>query len=393
MKKKIILLIITIITLLLIGGSVIGYLVSKNSSNSFNVFSSYFDNTYNFIDKQFSNNEKNINGDFEYTSNDPNIAYSDILRMIKDMDVKINFSLDKNNKKAIVDIKSSYSDEEELEIKKYYNNYSEYTYIKDNYDNYVEKILQKNLYNNFFEKLNYNKEYVMLLEDIKNALMSEKNKDYFSSVSSKTDYNGKSVNVFKNYFIIDNNDYLDIFKNMNENLKNNKEFLSTYKKVFNKDYDINDYNELINYFQNNTIIIMIYTNKITGNPIKTEIIWYENSNSVSYIGIEKINNKFEFSFMTGIYNVEGTFDIKNNYGNINASFKMSNSKDLNINLKYNINYEDKFEDVDVSNSVKYINLTDEKINEVENNLSNRVDVTNYYGLRDLYWYHIYNPAD
>ena len=386
MKKKIKIILIVLFVILLIL-SFLGYYLKKNKSNAYNIFGLFLNNIYEKISNQYDYNANAIEGNIKLKSSSLDYYFeSSTIDLVMGSSYDLDFNIDYKNKVALFDLNSYHKNEDNINIKKYYYENGEYTYISNNLDSYVRKTLSNDDFNNIFNILKPNIDNLNILKGLKNAIMCTDNSVYFEQIdkSQKIKIDKKNYNLYINTLYINQKNYLILLNNINKYLMNNKEFLSSYKKIYKKDYSINDYNNIVEYLKKGETKIIIYTNSINGKFVKLDIEKsYENKTSISELYVVGNHYYIKTQFDNNDIEIEASFS--NGNGDIKVALPNYNGgKDSNIDISYSFKYVKEIKAEDVTNATSIYNVTSEKYNEVYNNIVNRVELLNFYKIYEMY---------
>ncbi|HOO68310.1 MAG TPA: hypothetical protein PLC53_02985 [Bacilli bacterium] len=384
-RKRLFFLVIFIVLILLIAGSVVGYILKKNRSDSYTVFSYAINNIYTKIADQYISDATGIEGSLIYTSDSISYPSSDnIIDLLMGINLDLNFKIDYQDKVALMNINSSFGETAKLNIKKYYESNKIYTYIADETDNYVWQLKDDTEYNNIYERLELKKEYLDVLDGLRLAILDYSNMKYYlqSSGIEKKEINGKKYNTFLNMIVINENNYLEILKNVNELLKDNDKFLESYNASFGVEYDISNYDELVEYLKDNEIYIMLYTSIFTGDFLALDIVAV-NETDASTFSIYKDSDKYKFEVFASNIDISGELDIGDKQGTIVGNIN-SYSDNPEFNISYSFNYIDGFEKEDVTNSTSIYDITSDEYAEIYRTFFSRKEWSNINDIYNIY---------
>lgn len=384
-KKIIITILIVLIGVLSLVG-LAGYILNKSRSNAYGIYKKMFNSVYENIKNQYNYNANAIEGNITYKAsaidyNDP----SDILDIIAGNNYNLNFNVDYKNEIALFDLESKYKDSDSITIKKYLEDNKIYTNISDSLDNYVWELKSEEDYKEIFNNLKLKREYLTIIEGFKNAFLSENNKEYFyqSNEVKKYELNGKTYNTYLNFFIINKTNYKEIISNIDSNLKNNEDFLNAYKDVFNKDYNILNFSDVVNYFVENELYIIVYTDMFTGQTVSMDIT-VNKGKVYKTLSIDGKEDNYNFKFNSTDFMLSGKINIGNKRGSIEISTTDKLYQDIKINVSYNFKYVDKIDKEDVSGATSIFNMTSEEYGNVYKAILNRTELNNIYDVYELY---------
>lgn len=318
------------------------------------------------------------------------LVSKDVLNLINKTDVKIEMQTDNEDKQVIVKLDADYDKDDLLNIQMYSDvkNEKTYMYLADFLDKYIETELDDEMYSAFRELLdtqnrakNAKKSQQTATEILKNELTAIIKPEYCSSQKEDIKINDNTVSTTKNTIKMTitqfRNEFLTIFKN----LKNNDKFINCFE---NKDEVLDSLDVLIDEFEEieeeeDDVIIEInmYNKGIMQERAKFEIkINSRQSEETVTIGFTKLDDT------TYYFEVFEDNNEKLLTGTLNIEEKSEEEKTLNIKMDINefgkielkIDCTQKFDEdidrVDVNNSIKTDNLTQEDQMTLLNNLQN-----------------------
>lgn len=253
-------------------------------------------------------------------------------------------------------------------------------------------------------------------KELKEAIKKELKTKEFTQEKVEIELDGENKKVTKSTLSLTDEEFVEAIKNITEDLSKNEKFLKAFGEE-NKDEIKDLLDELVDVLDEAvdslsgelTIDISIYTKGITQSFAKFDIAMYSKEEKAC-MGIEVVKENKEEYTIRALYSETTaklekaeevmTIEIKNekenkNKGKLTAKLKVidniasatleldyeKNKGDLklkvsaddttvNINLKYEVEYDAKVTKVDVGNSVSIDDLTDEDNETMENNLEN-----------------------
>lgn len=253
-------------------------------------------------------------------------------------------------------------------------------------------------------------------KELKEAIKKELKTKEFTQEKVEIELDGEDKKVTKSTLSLTDEEFVETIKNITEDLSKNEKFLKAFGEE-NKDEIKDLLDELVDVLDEAvdslsgelTIDISIYTKGIIQSFAKFDIAMYSKEEKAC-MGIEVVKENKEEYTIRALYSETTaklekaeevmTIEIKNekenkNKGKLTAKLKVidniasatleldyeKNKGDLklkvsaedttvNVNLKYEVEYDAKVTKVDVGNSVSIDDLTDEDNETMENNLEN-----------------------
>lgn len=380
-------LILILIILILISLTIIGFIVNFSKSTSQKIFYKNIDSIYKKIKEEYKFNSNAIEGSIKYSSDKINfIDETKFFDLITGNNYNAEFKVDYSNKIAYLKVNSSYGDNKSTYFKKYYENNKEYTYISDNTENYVSKDLTQKEYDKIFNNISLKESNLILIGALKDAFFDKNNEKFFlqniNSVNKKV--GNKKYNLYENILYVSRENSKEFIKNINDNLKSNKEFLKSYKTIYGKEYDISDYKELTDYIYNKELNITLYTKQFGGDFVQM-FATLSGNNKVKYFEIHKENNNYIFNTDFFDINISGTLNVGKQQGEINLKLiGYNNGKDTDIKINYSFDYVDKIKKEDISNAVNIRSISSEKYAEIYSNVVDRQELVTVHKIYELY---------
>ncbi len=284
----------------------------------------------------------------------------EIADIINNLSLQFKGEFDTKYKISNIDIDSKYKNDKLLKGNFYIENNDIYVYSSDIYDKYIKIDGEEFNLNN--EKMNNLK--TITIDDEKiiiNALVYAFNnsfdKDKIKTLSDNITINNKNYDVNNNYINLTNKDLQSFFNKFYDNLYENIDFMTVYKKI-DETGNLKEFFERLNDQLENshlTYKINFYTTKSFFNQklISIKFDMQENDDIASIItnfidDYELIVQVDDFAYLK--------VNISPSVININAKF---NDKDYKIEFNANFNYEEisTITKPDVSNNINMDKLT------------------------------------
>lgn len=351
----VILVIVALAVLAFFGGKY--YLSSKNSIKI-------------FIDTSFNKLENNIagsgttSGDLTININgDTTSKEGKIFKILNNLDLNIIYDIDTKENITDVNIKTNYYSDELVDANIYIEDGNIYLYLNELYSKYIKYNYKKD--NSNSNKIS-NEDYKIIVSSIRTALNESLKEEYFTK--SWTKVNGKSVNKVE--LLLDDKNIKIINENIINNLKNNNKFISSFRRITNKEETevkklLDNEVEKINNNKYLDTKISLYTSI-------TKFVMLEVSNKNVQATINSNDNGFVYKVAdkenNNTYN--GTFKIDIKDDNITYSNITKDDSSLEMNFSGTIKHNTKIEKKNVSNNILLEDITDREYKEILSKIFN-----------------------
>lgn len=351
----VILVIVALAVLAFFGGKY--YLSSKNSIKI-------------FIDTSLNKLENNIassgttSGDLTININgDTTSKEGKIFKILNNLDLNITYDIDTKENITDVNIKTNYYSDELVDANIYIEDGNIYLYLNELYSKYIKYNYKKD--NSNSNKIS-NEDYKIIVSSIRTALNESLKEEYFTK--SWTRVNGKSVNKVE--LLLDDKNIKIINENIINNLKNNNKFISSFRRITNKEEtevkkSLDNEVEKINNNKYLDTKISLYTSI-------TKFVMLEVSNKNVQATINSNDNGFVYKVAdkenNNTYN--GTFKIDIKDDNITYSNITKDDSSLEMNFSGTIKHNTKIEKKNVSNNILLEDITDREYKEILSKIFN-----------------------
>lgn len=351
----VILVIVALAVLAFFGGKY--YLSSKNSIKI-------------FIDTSLNKLENNIassgttSGDLTININgDTTSKEGKIFKILNNLDLNITYDIDTKENITDVNIKTNYYSDELVDANIYIEDGNIYLYLNELYSKYIKYNYKKD--NSNSNKIS-NEDYKIIVSSIRTALNESLKEEYFTK--SWTKVNGKSVNKVE--LLLDDKNIKIINENIINNLKNNNKFISSFRRITNKEETevkklLDNEVEKINNNKYLDTKISLYTSI-------TKFVMLEVSNKNVQATINSNDNGFVYKVAdkenNNTYN--GTFKIDIKDDNITYSNITKDDGSLEMNFSGTIKHNTKIEKKNVSNNILLEDITDREYKEILSKIFN-----------------------
>lgn len=351
----VILVIVALAVLAFFGGKY--YLSSKNSIKI-------------FIDTSLNKLENNIassgttSGDLTININgDTTSKEGKIFKILNNLDLNIIYDIDTKENITDVNIKTNYYSDELVDANIYIEDGNIYLYLNELYSKYIKYNYKKD--NSNSNKIS-NEDYKIIVSSIRTALNESLKEEYFTK--SWTKVNGKSVNKVE--LLLDDKNIKIINENIINNLKNNNKFISSFRRITNKEETevkklLDNEVEKINNNKYLDTKISLYTSI-------TKFVMLEVSNKNVQATINSNDKGFVYKVAdkenNNTYN--GTFKIDIKDDNITYSNITKDDSSLEMNFSGTIKHNTKIEKKNVSNNILLEDITDREYKEILSKIFN-----------------------
>lgn len=346
-----------------------------------------FDRTIDklFTEKTEEVNSLKFNSDLKISVDTDDEDIKSSFDELRKCNLKMGLQMDMTTKKEIFDLGLEYDKQAVVDARWYYNNGEVYAYLDKIFDKYIEIELseeeKKNIADIFETAVTSKKQNEtvnkILKEEIKTQIKKEGN---FKKESDQITIGEKSKKVTKYTLELSQKNLRNIISNLCVNLAKNEEFLKCFKDENLKE-NLNTLAEEIQSelpSSNEGILkISLYTkgilNKLVGVDVGIEVpeeniavkllVVKEKEKNYSYklnvksngANIQVANGKVEFDIQKNKNSENGKITI-----NVEISKIIANLK-ANLELNYSVEIGNEIDEINVANSVKIEDLTDEDI--------------------------------
>lgn len=343
-----------------------------------------------------------------------NLIEEDILDLINNIDLALNVQMDKANKQMVIKLDSDYKSKELLNVEMYMDANAEKTYLyaKEYIDKYLMiPDIEYDEIEEIFNSETTSIQDIIDIEKIKEILIKE-----LSNVIKDEYCSKETEGLLNNIYILKMNakQLTKEFKKVLENLKDNDEFIESFKENKN---DIKDALEEIideldydNVSKDIKLEMKIYTKGISQDITKVTARLYDDENQVAFnielskkilIELEvveddqktfeaKIEEKEDEKYEFKVYEedeeiVTGSIKIdENNDNKLNADIDVSIENIGTIKLKMETEYETgkDIDKIDTSKAVSIDELTEQELADIMTKIQNSkiyTLVTKFYG--------------
>lgn len=375
-KKGLVAIIIAAIILLAIAaGAVYYFMVYTKSENVLKrvVGKSIESYETSMEESEYNTIKTKIGTNIKITPNEENDETKEVIDFINNLDVALNFQMDKKQKQVVAKIESKYENENLLNMDLYVDAEKKetYMYLKDFFDKYIEtevddesyETIEKIFENNYTQeqKGNLKKAYKIIAAEFKNTIKTE----YCSS--EKTD-NGTKNTISMTYKQL-SDELVTVFTN----LKDNEEFINCYENPDEIKETLEDAIEKLqeDSIDNANIKISVYT---TGILQKIEKVDFEVQSEGEKVAIEvtkKDEENYELKISANGETITGNIKIqkqddKNSKLKIEMDIPEFGKVEVNLEIGCELNAE--IDQADTSNSIAPDEITESDYNTILKNL-------------------------
>ncbi len=331
---------------------------------------------------------------------DADTEYAEVFEQLEKCNFNLGVQLDTEEKKEIVDLGLEYDNEPVIDFQGYYNDGELYAYLDEIFDKYIQVDLdnetKEQLYE-IFENIQSNnkqtKEYKNAVKALRNELKKQiKEEGTFEREKETIDIGDKEQKVTKTTLILSYEQLYNVLSNTLINLSENEEFLDVLPYESSENNFKNTVEELkkvnLDSIPDGDLRISIYTkgllNKFVGVNFETYVeeenmtvginILKENEGLYTYV-LNGNGQGVNADILTGKVEIQKEKDSKNEQqgkliitletsemiGNVKAEFDMD----------YNVEYDKGIDEIDVKNSIKMEDITENDIQSIMEKLMKR----------------------
>ena len=368
-KKRFIVLKILLVLLLLGALGYGGYYYYQNYYNNPNkVVHKLVEKTNEMLSKKEVIFDKTrINGLINVQLNLKN-GNKQIVDIINNLTIQFDSQVALNENTSLTSINTKYKNDKLINIKVYENNKDFYIYLEDIFDKYIK----------IEESLNTpieipDGDYTEIMKEMSKSLEEVLDKYTFMRKSEILLINDKEYSVYNNYLSLKDNEITKIATLFIQTLSNNNAFIQSVKKV--TDTDIKkDLEAITDFLQEEnvkgTYTLSIYTTK----DFKQRLIGIKNTltidNETISVGINiPDDNNFIINLESPYGNVVSKITKGDNAFNIDLNIEQDGNS-FKLIGKFNYEKIDKIDEVNLENSIKIEDLTEEDGNIISQGFAN-----------------------
>lgn len=330
------------------------------------VFETAIEKVFNSVDKTNPDKIKTVNGNLSLDVNITGEDSNEIYDLINDIDLKLGYGFDYENKKMNVNLDTTYQKEELLNVDLATKNDIAYIYLEDVFDKYIETPIDG--FSEIFESQDMMNEANTIIDEVEKAIKESLKDEYFSSEDAKITLNGKEVKVTKNILTLNSKNSEKLIKDIAKKLNNDKFVKSVAKLTEEDESTIKEGLKSVQdekFEMEEEITISIYTKGMMKEAVGFEAKEAENTITI----LEDTKDNYKFTIKSSDEKIEGNVKIteKNDNVEMDLTIKVEDTK-VNIKMTSSYEYNKKVKDINVSNSVAIDELTTEDQNEITMNL-------------------------
>ena len=376
--------------ILILGLAVGGYFLYQYKFNNpkkiiNNALSDAKENIKKSLVNDIKDEKYKVNGYLKVEANLGNEA-SEITNLLKDLELFFSGEVDPNNSIGNITINTKYKNDQLIDMKAYFENNVAYILLDNIYDKYIKIDASEEQENNMAANMpNIDikpKEMELLFNSLIDSLEKEIDKQDIKNDDATITIDGKDTNVINNYIELQDKDVNNFFKGLISNLKDDKNFTETLKKLTDKDIS-EILNEAINGMTGDSFQgiykINFYTDKNLFNKkivsIRQTIAQQGITMSINFDKISDEEIELSISMMGMVYSLR----LKKTDSVINVTLN-ENMMGMYFKIELNMNYE-KINEItkpDISNSINVKDLTPEEQKKIEENLSKNKALEKFY---------------
>lgn len=317
-----------------------------------------FDSFENGVTKSNQYETSSGSGKLSYkiTSDDPTV--NEVLELLNGIDLAYQYQMDYKHNLYQVDLSSDYQKKTLVDATIYGGEDKVYLKLKDIYDKYFVSDVEVDNSSN----ITYTEDDIIALSHcIKDAIIQSFRKDYFKTVGLNQyvlELDGKKQQEFAIHIL--------------KSLKKDQEFLKTLVKMGAKNEDIvsgldDAISEIKEQEDSSTIKIVLYKKAFSNDISKIKVIVIEDDEKYAFVIQKKDKATYQLEMkdsnkklFTGRVKIERTEKKKKSQGKISANFDIPETAKIRVSLENNVQYDVDFKKLDIQNSVKLEELTEQE---------------------------------
>lgn len=312
--------------------------------------------------------------------------------------IKVGAQLDGEEKKEIVNLGLEYDKESVIDAQLYYNNGELYSYFDEIFDKYIQIDMdeeQKNEMKSIFEVFESQEEQdkkteramQILRDEIKTQIEEE---GTFEKESDTINIGEKEKKVTKNTLVLSQKAFYNVISNICTNLAKNDEFLDCFEDDSLKD-SLKEFATAVKEEETNSknnIKISIYTKGLFNEFVGVNFVIYSQEEDITVQMLVVKENKNTYSYnikiksqgvsanaISGTIQIEKEKDSKDEQkGKITISMNVSKfiaDIKAKIEMDYSVEYNKGVDKINVKDSIKMEDLTEEDMKAIMEELEKR----------------------
>jgi len=388
-KNKFLKILLPIIILILLIGVGTAYYFIINTPKY--IFSKAIDGVFESVEEEnYDTLKTNIELSMSIESDDSDIqSMGQIVNSVK---VSTNQEIDINNKIANEAIAVSFLGQDLLNIEYIIQDETSYMFLKDIFSKYIEVPLNEIGYEQDIFAMIKETEKITnkdILAETNKILKAELKDKTYEQTKEELMINGETVKATKSTLILTPEEATNVLKNILNNIKENETILDSFenkeeiKEAIQEIIDgMNEISEELVAENGEKIKISIYTKGIKNEFVRFDIELVDNDQAIGIYTTKVSANNYLISVVQDEINLfdisiidekkdekSGTMTIKIDMSNIVKEAESGvDTLALTVNAKYNVEYNTKVEIPEITESVKYDEMTEEDSLEIYENL-------------------------
>lgn len=376
-NKNLVMLLATIILLLIIALFIFQFM--KKSPRE--IFEKSIDQVFKTVNEAINEDVTTVKGSYELktTVNAKNSELKQIFDIINKVSIDTNYEIDTEKMIMNMDLNTKYDGKSLLDADMFINKNVGYMYLPGLSEQYfkmdVETAVQSNGINNNVDK----EQITIIIEEVQKELKKALKDEYFASMKTTININGKEKKVTKSTLELDNRRANEITKVLLTNLKENETFLTSASKLTEQTaQEIKlSLDESINSISNDTsidkgkFIVSIFTSGLTHEFIGIQFEIIDTVDNV-VIAVQKENQNYYYQVKDGSSEVlNGNMRIDGNIEkNADVIFDLSitNIADMKLEMKYKNETNVVVKEKEITNATDINLLTDVEMQQITQKL-------------------------
>ena len=304
------------------------------------------------------------------TSLSTNDESSEILDIINDIFVSIDYEIDYTKKDALLGINTKYDNDKLLNLDVYLKDNKGYVLLEDLYDKYIS--VDVGDIDSLFETTDV-KDSKTVFSEVRSAITKSLKNEYFTKSKEEITIDGKKVEVTKNILSLDKNGEA-IAKDVLTYLNNSDKFVESFSNI--SKLEKNEIKSMIeeelkslegsNSSVQHKVSLSIYTKGLMNEVVGVELSYVEGDDEMLIRFIEESDNNFVFE-LSAEEKLKGKVKLTENADKTIIDFEMSDEtvdNKIGLTITSYVDYGSKLSSVNVTNSVDVNELTEEDQTEI-----------------------------
>ena len=327
----------------------------------------------------------------EFKIDDDDEDTEKILRLLNGFTYDVAYQIDFKNKLFDLNLDTKFEKEDTFNLNLYAEDETENILLKGVYDKYITSE------NNDFEDLYHigdkNIDYEVILNGFKEALLDAIDDLEFEKKKETLKIDGVNYKTTKNYFELDDEDYIDFYVEIIDNLLDDKEFMKAYK-AYEGSHAREELEALRNEikdteYEGNKFSAAFYTigAKKEVKKIVIDKTLYDALTIVEFTNLGDNKTKFEYTTNQGVFTATLNNGVKVDgnkmKGKLEIKFNVEDYISGTIKLDIDSTFGGKFKKVDVSNNILDEKLTKKDEKKIDKNIKKNKGLVKFLELIEM----------